>query len=340
LELTQYSFTRGVIFITGTNGKTTSCKILTDILKKLGFKVLNNSTGGNILRSILGFFLISYQFFSKNVYDFLILEVDEGSLDHISKLLKPDTLVILNFSRDQLDRYFEIENITDKIINFLRKNKNVSLVFNHQDFYCLNIAKSIENKTYSFEKDTKILKHTSFNEEFMAENLDAVSKVLLLKGISRDLYVPVLKSLKRAYGRGERVSYKNLVFNLNLVKNPSSFNRNLFELSKNDLVSNVLIILNDEIPDGTDISWIYDIDQELLDEVLSKKNLYFSGKRAFEMATRVKYAVENFNAVVIDRNLKEVIKEVAGRSISEIYVLCNYSSMLDLRKILTGRKIL
>ena len=126
---------------------------------------------------------------------------------------------------------------------------------------------------------------------------------------------------------------------MNLVKNPSSFNRSLFELNKRSDISNVLIALNDEEPDGRDISWIYDIDPEILNQTLSKKNLYFTRKRSFEMATRVSYAVENFSLILVERNIKECFKELTKRPMQEVYVLSNYSSMLSIRKILLGTKI-
>lgn len=339
VDLKDFKFSKGVIFITGTNGKTTTSKITADILKKLGFKVLHNHTGGNILRSVVRFFLLSYSFFGSNKYDFLVLEVDEGSVSEISKLIKPTTIVLLNFSRDQLDRYFEIENITHKISEFLQNNPRINIIFNLNDDYCLSIVESVSNKSFAFEKNLDLLKHSNFTEEYMSENLDALAKILLTHQIRQDIFIPALKILKKPFGRGETITYKKIKFDLNLVKNPSSFNRALFELNKLEHVSNVLLILNDDEPDGTDISWIYDIDGEILNQTLSKKNLYFSGKRAYEMATRVKYALNSFNLISIDRNLKEAVKEISKSNLQDVYILSNYSAMLSLRQILLGRKI-
>jgi len=339
IDLSEFKFTKGVVFITGTNGKTTTSKLTAECLKKLGFKVLHNQTGGNILNSIVGFFLLSYSVFGSNKYDFLILEVDEGSVSDVGKYITPTCLVLMNFSRDQLDRYHEIENITSKIINFLNHHPRTNIIFNLRDDFCLNIVEQVSNKSFSFEKNLDVLKHSNFSEEYMAENLDAVSKILLTQGIRQDVFIPVFKLLKKPFGRGEQIDYKKTKFDLNLVKNPSSVNRSLFELNKRSDISNVLIALNDEEPDGRDISWIYDIDPEILNQTLSKKNLYFTGKRSFEMATRVKYAVENFSLILVERNIKECFKELTKRPMQEVYVLSNYSSMLSIRKILLGTKI-
>jgi UDP-N-acetylmuramoylalanine-D-glutamate ligase len=113
LDFSGFTFAKGVIFITGTNGKTSTSKLLADFLNYLGYRVLHNETGGNILRSILGMFLLKNGEISKNEYDFLVLEVDEASVFELANYFKVDVLVLLNFSRDQLDRYFEIENISE-----------------------------------------------------------------------------------------------------------------------------------------------------------------------------------------------------------------------------------
>jgi lipid II isoglutaminyl synthase (glutamine-hydrolysing) len=336
----DFVFSRGIIFVTGTNGKTTTSKVLSEILGVLGFKVLNNKTGGNILRSILGMFLLEYKFFEKNKYDFLVLEVDEASVEAISRYLKPNILILLNFSRDQLDRYFEIENISSNIVNTLNNHPETLIVFNVNDTYCLNIIEQVENDSFPFEKNLKLLKESNFSEEYMAENLDAVEKTLLLNRIKTETFIPFLKKIKKAYGRGEILEYKGIKFYLNLAKNPSSFDKNLIELYKAGPIKNVLILLNDDFSDGTDISWIYDIEPELLNRVLENKNLYFSGSRAYEMAQRVRYATNDFNLVLVERNIKECLNDIKNRKIEDVYVLCNYSAMLNLRKNLVGKKIL
>jgi len=70
ISLSNFKFSKGVIFITGTNGKTSTTKIVSQILESLHFKVLFNETGGNILRSIFGMFLLKNNLFFKNDYDF------------------------------------------------------------------------------------------------------------------------------------------------------------------------------------------------------------------------------------------------------------------------------
>ena len=94
-----------IVFITGTNGKTTSNNLSTHVLKG-GFKdVLSNLNGSNMIQGVLTPFITDY----KDSYDVGIFEVDEGSVPVVSQFMKPDYFIITNFFRDQLDRYGEVE---------------------------------------------------------------------------------------------------------------------------------------------------------------------------------------------------------------------------------------
>ena len=340
VDFSNFKFTKGIIFITGTNGKTSTSKLLADFLKYLGYKVLHNETGGNILRSILGLFLIKNGEISKNEYDFLILEVDEASVPEISKYFNLDVLVILNFTRDQLDRYFEIENISSGIKELLNQNPEINLVYNQEDPYCVEIANDLKNIKIPFNRNLDLLKISNIKEEYMAYNLDAVVKTLSGYGYYPKDYLTALRSIKKPYGRGEEIIYRGVKFKLHLAKNPTSFNNNLIELQKKKGFDNILFCLNDETPDGLDISWIYDIEPYLIFEVANEKNLYFSGSRAFEMANRVNMAIGNSKKIIVEVKLKEILNSIFKSKITEIEVLCNYSSMLQIRKLLVGNNIL
>lgn len=339
-NLNSFIFTKGIIFVTGTNGKTTTSKLIADTLTILNYKVLHNETGGNIFRSIVGFFLLNANFILKNKYDFLVLEIDEGSVELFSKYFIPTHLIVLNFSRDQLDRYFEIENITSSLVKTLQKNKRIVLIYNSEDSYCNEIADNLSNLKYSFEKDFELLSKTQYTESFMATNISALKTLTNTLGHDISKNHSLLKSLQKPYGRGERIFKHDKAFEIHLAKNPDSFNNNLIELVKRKNLKNFLIILNDNQPDGTDISWIYDIDPVLLNSLLYKKRLFFSGKRAYEMATRCRYATPELNVNYIDKNLKETFLHIIENDYSEIIVICNYSGMLEVRKILTGKNIL
>ena len=94
-----------IVFITGTNGKTTSNNLSTHVLKGGFDNVLSNLNGSNMIQGVLTPFITDY----KDSYDVGIFEVDEGSVPVVSQYMKPDYFIITNFFRDQLDRYGEVE---------------------------------------------------------------------------------------------------------------------------------------------------------------------------------------------------------------------------------------
>jgi len=340
INFKKFKFTKGVIFITGTNGKTTTSKLLSDFLEYLGYSVLNNRTGGNILRSILGMFLLKLGEVKNNEYDFLVLEVDEASVYELCNYFSVDVLIILNFSRDQLDRYFEIENISKNIIKALEENPDLNLVYNEEDAHCSEIAQSVKNTKLKFKKNFDLLNITNVKEEYLAYNIDAIVKTLSGYGYYPKDYLTALRTIKKPYGRGEEIIFQGVKFKINLAKNPNSFNNNLIEINKKKGFENLLFCLNDNTADGRDISWVYDIEPYLIYEVANNKNLYFSGKRGFEMANRVSMAIIDSKKIIVEVKLKDIIKKIIFSKVTEVEVLCNYTSMLELRKILTGRNIL
>jgi hypothetical protein len=99
-----------------------------------------------------------------------------------------------------------------------------------------------------------------------------------------------IEQFKPAFGRGERVQINGRTVRLLLAKNPTGFNEVLRTLFNEDSFhkQNVLLILNDNIADGRDISWIWDVDIERM--VGRTNTLTISGTRALDMALRMKYA--------------------------------------------------
>ena len=340
ISFDKFKFKNGVVFVTGTNGKSTTSKLISDIFTFLGYKVLHNKTGGNILRSILGMFLIEQGRVKNNEYDILVLEVDEGSIVEMSKYFKVDVLVLLNFSKDQLDRYYEIENLTNGIKDLLKKNPLVNIVYNSEDPSCCEIVEDLENVKLSFKKNLDLLNISNINEEYMAWNLSAASKLMAGFGYYPKDYLSVLRSIKNPYGRGESLQYKKTKIKLYLVKNPNSFNNNLIEFAKKNPSDNYLISLNDNDADGKDISWIYDIEPYLIYEVFNEKSLYFTGKRSYEMANRITMPLDITKKVIVKPKLKEMFTYLEKQKCFDIVILCNYTSMLEIRKFVTGRSIL
>jgi len=102
------------IVITGTNGKTTTAGIISQILKTKEQNILNNEAGSNLKRGIVSSILGRISFWGRMPKSIGIWEVDEAAMPEVIKEIKPKILVILNLFRDQLDRYGEIDSIRKK----------------------------------------------------------------------------------------------------------------------------------------------------------------------------------------------------------------------------------
>lgn len=121
-----------VIAVTATNGKTMTNNAIGHVLKTAGKTVISNSEGNNMDTGILSTLLKHCTLTGKISADYLVFEVDEGYVPIIFKDLKLDTLVILDFFRDQLDRNGEVESLILKIHEFL-KTYTGNLVLNNDD---------------------------------------------------------------------------------------------------------------------------------------------------------------------------------------------------------------
>lgn len=118
-----------VILVTGTNGKTTTTSMISNIIKNNNLKVITNSTGANMLSGIVSCFVENYKFFSKE-FKYAVIEVDEANVKFITEHISPEIITITNLFRDQLDRYGEVYTTLDKILEGIKKVPNSTLVLN------------------------------------------------------------------------------------------------------------------------------------------------------------------------------------------------------------------
>lgn len=111
----------GVIVVVGTNGKTTTTKIITELLTAQGKRVFTNSTGSNFTRGIIAAIVSEYNFRDRSFNkDIAVLELDEAYGRLFVEQVKPQYVVALNVMRDQLDRFGELEVTTRLLASILQ----------------------------------------------------------------------------------------------------------------------------------------------------------------------------------------------------------------------------
>ena len=114
LEKLSSQVVQGVILIAGTNGKTTTSLLLRTMLERKGYRVAHNATGANLANGLTTALLESTNLFGRLAVDYAILEVDENVLPKVLLPLQPKIILCLNLFRDQLDRYGEVDTISQR----------------------------------------------------------------------------------------------------------------------------------------------------------------------------------------------------------------------------------
>ncbi|MDP2660716.1 MAG: MurT ligase domain-containing protein [Dehalococcoidia bacterium] len=166
-------------------------------------------------------------------------------------------------------------------------------------------------------------------------NALAAATAGLALGLPLNVVVEALERFSPAFGRMERLDINGRRVCLILVKNPTGFNQVLRALGQGPLPDTVMMVLNDRIADGRDVSWIWDVDFDGLEGV----RLVVSGLRAEDMALRLKYggmavpkdAIQSDLVGALDRALESTPDG------GTLYVLPTYTAMLELQRLLTRR---
>lgn len=376
-----------IIFIVGTNGKTTTTSLLSHLLQKNGGKVIQNTSGANLLNGLASTILLNTDILGRLRADYLLCEVDENVFPQAATELKPDSVVFLNLFRDQLDRYGEVNTIAKKwkdAITLLPSH--VKLVLNADDPQIAYLGKNTKQEALYFgieDKGSTHLDHASdstycpicgsklsytkifyshlgiwkcpkndlsypqdvFKETFSTTldglynkyNVNAAILTAKTYGLTEESIASNLKTFVPAFGRQEKIEINHKTVEIILAKNPSGFNQALTTIIDKK-VSHLLLVLNDRIADGTDVSWIWDVDFEKL-KTLKELSITVAGERVYDLQLRLKYAE------LLTRSETDLTEAVKGALLQTdkgetLYILPTYTAMLDVRKILTGKKIL
>jgi len=123
---------RGVVLVSGTNGKTTSVKVITELLEAAGLRVFTNNTGSNFMRGVISSLLQKVSLSGRLDADIAVLELDEAHAVTFVDAIKPRYSLLLNVMRDQLDRFGEID-FTASLLAAVARNTTEVVVLNRED---------------------------------------------------------------------------------------------------------------------------------------------------------------------------------------------------------------
>lgn len=122
----------GVVLVSGTNGKTTTTRMVVELLRGQGLKVFTNPTGSNFTRGVVAALLGAMPLNGRLDADVAILELDEAHATHFVRTVKPRAALLLNVMRDQLDRFGEID-YTASLLRKVARATTGTVVLNADD---------------------------------------------------------------------------------------------------------------------------------------------------------------------------------------------------------------
>lgn len=156
-------------------------------------------------------------------------------------------------------------------------------------------------------------------------------------GLPRQDILAGLEEASPSFGRMEQFRINGRQVVMGLIKNPVGANEVLRTFLENPGQLQMLIAISDNYADGTDISWLWDVDFEQLEQARDRAIAFtVSGIRAADMGVRLKYAGLEPSKIFLDPNLKTALHQslaAAGADIP-LYILPTYTAMLQLRKVI------
>ena len=195
----------------------------------------------------------------------------------------------------------------------------------------------IEKNSVAFTVRSRYLKedvrmNAPFGGAYMIYNLLAAFSAATLAGVTPSVFQKTIESYNPENGRLQHMEIDGKPVTLNLAKNPTGFNQNISLLLEESDPYNALFSINDNVNDGRDISWIWDIDFERLHEHAPEK-IYVSGSRANDLQVRLKYA--GFDSQLVNDS-NEMMDDLE-KDPSKVYVLTNYSALWPVKAQLEKR---
>lgn len=169
---------------------------------------------------------------------------------------------------------------------------------------------------------------TKYDSLYAFYDLAAATAVAKLYEIPEDSVKNTIKEFALNNGRLEKLLINNCKTVINLAKNPTGFNVSLRMLQKDENKKDLLLVLNDNVADGRDVSWIWDID---FNNLCGVQRIITAGTRTYDMAIRVKTAGYPAEKIIPCTSIKEAVEKLYETENTK-YVIANYTAIQNVRK--------
>ena len=149
-------------------------------------------------------------------------------------------------------------------------------------------------------------------------------------GLGLEHFQDMLTDFNPENGRMEQFEVKGTKIVLNLAKNPAGFNQNISAVMQDDSMKDVIIVINDNAQDGTDVSWLWDVDFDRF-KGANVNSITVSGIRCQDMRLRMKYVdIPSMLEADVEKAIRERVEDGCGN----LYVLVNYTALFSTRNVL------
>ena len=393
------------IVVTGTNGKTTTSRMIEKSMEDSGMDYFSNKSGANMLSGIVAEFAMNCTLTGKNKHKYALVECDEAHFKNVSKYIDAKCIVVTNVFRDQLDRYGEVTHTLNSILTGIKNSPNAVVCINADCSLSVSMKDQIPNKVVFYGVESEIYKNrvqevsdapycikckTEYVYDYVTyghlggfrcpkcgyhrpdaqvavekvlESTADSSKILVrfggkeyeatvnlpggyniynatamiaagyVMGMDDKVIINALNSFECGFGRMEKFTVNNTDVRMILIKNPAGCNQVLNFLSNLTEPALFIVALNDRFADGTDISWIWDVDFEKLNNISDMlTGVWVTGCRADEMAMRMKYTGLPIEKIRVIKDYNELIAQAVAQD-APVYLMPTYTAMLDIREI-------
>jgi lipid II isoglutaminyl synthase (glutamine-hydrolysing) len=366
--LRQLGAGRRTVVVTGTNGKSTTTRMTAAALGTLG-PVATNAEGANMDAGLVAALAADRR------AGLAALEVDEMHVPHVSDAVEPSVIVLLNLSRDQLDRVGEINVIERTLRAGLARHPKAVVVANCDDVLMTSAAYDSPNVVwvaaggawandsvscprsgevivrdkghwYSTGADFKrpspqwwFDDDTLYGPDGLALPMrlalpgavnrgnaaQAVAAAVAL-GADPALAVAAVSGVDEVAGRYRTVRVGEHEARVLLAKNPAGWQEALAMVDKH--AAGVVISVNGQVPDGEDLSWLWDVRFEHFEETALERPLVAAGERGTDLAVRLGYAGVEHTLV------HDTVAAIASCPPGRVEVVANYTAFLQLQRAL------
>lgn len=360
--LHQLGTGRRIAVVTGTNGKSTTTRMLAAALRDLG-PVASNSEGANMDAG-----LVAALAADRNA-SLAALEVDEMHVPHVADAISPAVVVLLNLSRDQLDRVGEINAVERALRAGLGRHPQTVVVANCDDVLITSAAYDCPHVIWvaaragwsgdsvSCPRSGEVIDRDdgqwrSTGSDFSRPTpqwwfddvalygpdglvlpmrlalpgtvnrgnaAQAVAAAVAL-GADPATAVAAVEAVDEVAGRYRSVQIGEHTVRMLLAKNPAGWQEALSMVDKN--AAGVVIAVNGQVPDGEDLSWLWDVRFEHFEEV----PVVAAGERGTDLAVRLGYAGVSHSLV------HDTYAAIASCPPGRVEVVANYTAFLALQR--------